>query len=535
MMSDDINDQIASLPVATAPPLDLTPAALNDEPSIQLPPTTPVVAQTEVTTEQPSITYYELPLLPDSITVEQEAPILTKNPHPFDEDKEILILPTDTVERVADYTSKLPNVDYNDEESVNWLEAISEGNTNTRIRGGFFTRRLAKTGSKFRQTVRTDKGQVLAASTPNIGSEGLSTLSGTHALIRMRAQMHMGSVLYVPLWHSGFWLALRTPSDSAMVNLFTRIEASKIRFGRSTYGIAFGNSSVFYAQEIFKFAIEHMIECTLKDPTMVRLEEHIKQPDIFSIANALAALHWSRGFQYVRPIFDAGGKERKLIKDLIDIRKTMWVDNSVLTKRQIAMMANRTNASVTDEMLKSYQDEFVNNVPTPIRLSETQKAWIHCRIPSLKDHFNCGQEWVNSIVSMTEEAFAQDISDDARNQRIALQAQASSMRQYSHWINAITISEDPNDLKETVTKREVVDELLSDMASDDELRDNYFRKVREFIDESTFVICAVPAFDKEEIEKTQTSRRFPILVPIDPMATFFTLLVQKIRRISQRP
>jgi hypothetical protein len=544
-MDDNVNNELDSLPVPTPPASDepeLTMNLSSDQatPAQQETPAATEIAdqtQSNLDNEQaatPSITYFELPPHLDSTTVEMEGAILSHNPGTYDPNKETLVLPTDTAPRVAEYTSHLPNVEYDDDKSSEWLAAIQEGNENTAVRGGFFRRRLSKKNSKFRQVVRNEKGQILVASAPNIGSEGLSQLSGTHALIRMRSQMGMGHVLYVPLWHSGLWIALRAPSDGAIVNLFNRIDASKIRFGRATYGIAFGNSSVFYAQEVFNFAMQHMLETTLKDPTAARLEQYIKQPDLYAIVNALAALHWQKGFQYVRPLFDAGGKERSLIDGLIDLRKTMWVDNSVLTPRQIQMMSSRTQGSMTDEMLTTYQNEFTER-QNIVRLSENRKMWLHFQVPSLKDYFNAGQAWVNGIVAMTEEAFSQDISDDSRNQRISLQAQASNMRQYSHWVEKITISEDPNDPKETVTKRETIDEMLADLSSDDEMRDSYFVKVREYIDDVTFVICAVPAFDKSEIEKTAKSRRFPILVPIDPLAAFFTLLVQKIRRISLRP
>jgi hypothetical protein len=79
---------------------------------------------------------------------------------------------------------------------------------------------------------------------------------------------------------------------------------------------------------------------------------------------------------------------------------------------------------------------------------------------------------------------------------------------------------------------DTVEALLDDLSARDALRDIYFDEIGKFIDDTTVSIIAVPAVN--EVDPTDQFPRFPYMVPIDPLMVFFTLLVQKAKRITVR-
>ena len=104
------------------------------------------------------------------------------------------------------------------------------------------------------------------------------------------------------------------------------------------------------------------------------------------------------------------------------------------------------------------------------------------------------------------------------------------MRQYAHWIESVEAG------GSLIDDIESIEQIVDTMSSVDEIRVKYFNEVIKYIDDSTMALIAVPTYECPKCTEAQPApiARFPHLLPIDVMSSFFTLLVQKLQKIHSR-
>jgi hypothetical protein len=328
----------------------------------------------------------------------------------------------------------------------------------------------------------------------------------------------------VPLWHSGFWITLRAPSEGDVLELFRKTAEEKITLGRRTYGLAFANPSSYIAGDLVQFAFEHLHDATLKSGINIR--EFIKVHDLQIIAWAMACAIWPKGFQYTRSVLVGEGEEKREVKGMLNLSKLLFVDTAQLTPWQVTHMSRRTGNTMTTEMLERYQSEF-KTTERAVELHEGLKMTL--KVPTIEEYLQSGNRWVSSITDMVDRAFQQKPDDETRDRYISHQGKASVMRQFSHWVK--DLQETEVDKPFVFADTETIDMMMDDLTQVDSIREKFFDSVKKFIDDTTIAVIATPTVNDSEKNKLP---RFPFLVPIDALYSFFTLLVQKNNRIAQR-
>lgn len=383
-----------------------------------------------------------------------------------------------------------------------------------------FVKSVERDGAKWRQHIDTQKGE-LGISTPRFAENG-PKLTGQAANIRMRALLGRGSLISVPLVHSGFWITLRSPSDSALIALRSTLLNEKITLGRSTHGLVFSNVQSYSNSWLLDLALDHMYSTTLKDVKDEDLREMIQAPDLPLVFWGLACAIWPNGFNYVRPDLTQEGLEQKdYHSGLVDIQKMLWIDNSALTERQRSHMANRQPRSVTKDMIEIYRSEFPLLSGRSIELADGQIK-VNMSIPSADKYIRSGYRWISGLVDMIERTFTGNRSnEDARNSAILEQANATIMRQYGHWIESIEFE------GKAQTDLDTLDMLIDTLAQDKNDRSKVFQAVADFIDDVTVAVIAIPEANGKEVGP----KRFARLIPIDAVTTFFSLLMQRTNQI----
>ncbi len=428
----------------------------------------------------------------------------------------------DTIERTERVLDAIPNIDLEESSAgKEWLASLRNANYTVHY-AEFFKKTVERQNSMFRQFVPSERGP-LSAATPKIKDDEATMLSGERGVMRVRAILGLGSIVQIPLWHSGFWITLKAPEEGALLELNRRIAEEKIRMGRNTWGLALSNISVFYAGWVMDFVLAHVYQTSLKDNSSLR--DKISSLDIHVLAWGLACVIWPNGFQYARACLnDANEGKNVVLQDRIALGKLQWTDTTTLTPWQIAHMAQRQDNTMTNEAVDRYRNEFTVGQPREISLSPDLKVTM--KVPSLNQYLTSGYAWINNIVAMVDRVFSTSGDMDERNQYIIDQGRATNMRQFSHWIVGIRAKE-----KHVVEDRETIDALLDSLSSNDDLRETYFSGVRSYMEDSTMSIIATP-LDPDN-EKTVLPR-FPHLLPLDVMSTFFILLVQKTAQIQNR-
>lgn len=440
----------------------------------------------------------------------------------WDESAITLPLASETLERSAEILTGQPNLDpTKTPEGRDWAVYATEGR-GSQVLADYFQRTVQREGADFRQVVQSEHGP-LAASAPRLQENtGGVKLTGEAAVLRVRHLMGLGTVVSVPLWHSGFWLTFKAPNDGAMLELHRRLTDEKISLGRATYGLAFANNSVFFAGTIMDFALNHVYDTSLKNKEDFRSK--ISSLDIPIIAWGLACTMWPRGFQYARSVLDQSVSPTKVVREKLNLSKLLFTDTQSLTPWQITHMGKRHGNTMTDESVQRYRDEFTRGQGREVVINDKLKMSL--KVPSLDQYITNGTRWVNNIVAMVDKSFATPREGEQRDEYILNHGKATNFRQYGHWVSSIEAAGDVIDQPDTL------DEIFDSLSSDETIRDTFFKAVREFMEDAMVAMIAVPTFEPEE-QKLTLPRR-PHLLPLDVLSVFFTLLVQKVDKVVGR-
>lgn len=483
---------------ALAPEVPEVPFVLPDEPDV---PEAEIAAQPVPAAEKVKKPYY-------TRQFPEFSPIPENYVHPGVQ----LQVPPDHAAEIQQWVDAQPNVDQADNDpGREWVDTL-ENSAALLTRAEQLRRTVEDPKAEFTQVVPSDAGG-LYPSSPRFDDSVGKKLAGEAGVLRVRALLGMGNVVQIPLFHSGFWISLKAPMDSDLLALNQRLEMDKIALGRQTYGLLYGNHSVYTVQRILAVALEHLYATSLADSR--DLINKIAAPDIITIVWGLACSIWTSGFPYSRAVVNDPKDPHRIVREILNISKLFYTNQAKLTTWQRNHMAKR-NEKMSEESIKRYRDEFAL---TERRIELRDDLAMTLRIPSAGEYLDAGQAWVDGIVHTFGEAFATDPGDDRRNEYLVDQGKATAMRQYVHWVKEIHPG------KHLIEDRDTINTLISDLSKDSAIRGKYFQQVQQFIDDITISLIAVPTIT--DADEKDTKPDFPHLLPIDPIVTFFILLGQK--------
>ncbi len=426
----------------------------------------------------------------------------------------------DTRARTREAIDGLPNVDpTTTQEGREWAasmqESVATAPGRDQWRGAF-----DREGSAWRQQVDSEAGPIRmgALSFKNVGGE---LITGEKAVLQVRALTGLGTVIQVPLWHSGFHVSIKAPSESQMIELNRRLTDEKIVLGRTTNGLAFANTSSYISATLLDFTMDYIYDTSLQDKSSLRAM--IQTPDLPLLFWGLASAIWPRGFQYARPYIDPINKAEKILKSRLGMSKLLWTDTKAFTPRQVVHMANKSSGTHSAAMVKIYREQFTVGQARLVKL--TDEIAVTLKVPSAVDYVISGQEWTAEITKTVDDSFSETPEDGRRENFIVRHGQATAMRQYTHYVKSIHAGTN------TIEDPETIKNILNDLSADDTIRNKFFDEARTYIDDSSLAIIGTPAADHE---KDQTLPRFPHILPMNVEHTFFILLAQKVMQIIQR-
>jgi len=469
-------------------------------------------------TEKPRVVINRTP----AKNVIQESEVFAPLDDPKDADGIALSLPSDTQANINTLLEGMPNIDIKETPNGSeWIERIKAAKY-TRPFGEWFDDTVERADSMFKQSVQSEKGKLTAGGLKF--NDGMGTkLTGERAVLRVRALTGLGSVVMVPLWHSGFWITLKAPTESAMLELNRRLSEEKIELGRATYGLAFSNNSVFFAGWLIDFALSHVYDTSLKADVSEDIRSRISQLDVPLLIWGLACAIWPNGFPYARAVMDQSTEQTKIIKEKVNVGRLLWVDNLSLTPWQISHMAQRHGNSMTAETLDRYKSEFTRGKGRVVKLNDSIS--ITLRVPNIDQYITSGQKWVNNIVAMVDKAFNMSANDGVRDSYIMDQGKATNLRQFAHFVESLEVADGVIDDVDTL------DQTFDALSSSNEIRTAFFKGIKEFIEDATIAVIAIPV--TEDAEKSDLPR-FPHLLPLDVMSVFFIQVTTTVYLIQAR-
>lgn len=406
-----------------------------------------------------------------------------------------------------------------------WNDALISASLQSSFVADEFTNASKREGADWRQTVDVPGG-VVNINKPRYKEDGIEHLTGRKAVQRIRSLLGAGSIVQVPLWHSGFWITLRAPSDSHLIELHRRMNEDKIDLGRRTLGLALSSEQCYQVSWLFEFCMDYIYESTaVFEGDRDQMREYVKAADLNTLLWGLASVIWPRGFSYFRSLTTSDGiKSSKTIAATLDVGKLLWTDRTSLTPSQKKHMAKRQMRSHSIESIKQYQAEF--DLYEGRRIDVNENVSLVLAPPSIADLVDNGERWISSIVKMIDETFTVTAPDpETRNELVNTHSRATLMRQYGAWIKSVNAS------GVTYTDSDVIIdtlEALSNMDSDNSIRRRLEGEVRKYIDDTTVSMVGIPETDGNNTKIP----RFENIIPLNVIQTFFILLGQRVRKLE---
>lgn len=443
---------------------------------------------------------------------------------------------TEVISGPSDYNTNIPPrmegvIFNNDDEKVNeWARTIAQGAETTSY-GEQFVDSLKNPDADFAQEIDVN-GTKLALTQKRLKAVSNQELDGEKAIMFVRNTFGLGTYVDVPLFHSGFWVTLKAPSENEILELHRQITQDKIELGRATYGLVFSNQVIYFVNRLLDFALNNIQSSSIK--TNKDIKDFIYSHDIPVLIWGIACTIWPNGFKYQRPCLDNPGECNHVTTELLNLHKLLWINKSQLNDWQKTHMSSKSSASVSEEDVIRYRKELLNNQPRVSVVNKNdQEISFKLRVPTATEWINEGTSWVNGIVETVTSTLSSTSSVSERNTHIIDKAKATSLQQYSHWVEEIEIETN------VIKKKEAVYNTLGALSADDFIRDKFILSVKKYIDDTVISLIGVPSYNCPKCNKPQdnidnTSPNFVNIIPIDVYTTFFIPLVQRVIKIRNR-
>jgi hypothetical protein len=446
-----------------------------------------------------------------------------------------IALPSDTAKRTREIVSGIPNINMLDNpESRKWASALTEGLGRT-MYSDVFGDTVTKPGINFNQKIEY-KGTSLNAASPKFKALENQQIKGERAIIRMISQLGLGTLIQIPLWHTGIWVTIKPPTEAELLELNRIMLNDKIRFGRFTHSLAFSNVSSYTTDRLTDFALSHVYDTTLKsdDLNTELLKTTIVSQDIPTLIWGLMCSVYPRGFKYQRACVADPEKCHHVLEETLNLSKLQWVNTAPLTEWQKAHMASRQARTKDLESVKRYKEELAttHNKRVSVDTSNGSKIFFTLRTPSIKEYVDAGHVWISDMVESMEKALTSETSSTEREAMLTKYGQASAMRQYRHWVESVEIGTN------IISDPETISQSLDVLSSEDMILGNFIKEVISYIGESTISVIGIPVYDcpncgkKQEVEHKLP--RHTNIIPLDTMTVFFDLYTQRLTRLTER-
>ena len=529
--------QTGSVTPVTAPTLPAEPPA-DDLPPIEDPQPKPV-NETPATPVAPDVEETAA-VLPPTVQqkAKQEFAYVYTLPEDSTGDEDSVSLPSAFPEQVQAVFTNAKNQDYQDNPSGRMWWGSLEASMRMGPYKSLYKKTVEDPNAEFRQGVEFNGSRLMGGS-PRFKQIQGEALTGEKAVLRLRKQAGIGVPFSVPLWHSGFWLTLKAPTDTELINLNYLITTDKIDFGRYTYGLSLSNSLAYTIRRLMDFAMDHVYDCSLdlKNVPGSGLMSLIHQQDIQTIVWGIVCSMYPNNFKFDRPCINNPETCNYVEHSMINPRVLQWTNKTALNNWQLNHMSKRGSGSMSLEDVRRYQGELRQNQKRTFVLTEGDKnndpIKLTLKPTTVADHMDAGFRWISEITDAVERVIQEDSDTKDRNALINQYAQATLMRQYTHLVDSI----DPGN-NNIIQDPETIERALSEFSADSRVRDTFITECVKYIEESTITVIGLTAFDCPKCGADQGGKKdspeFSNVIPLDLINLFFNLFGQRVAKISQR-
>ena len=366
-------------------------------------------------------------------------------------------------------------------------------------------------------------------------------LSGQTAVARFTSLLGIGEVIQLPLWHSGFWIAIKPPKASELINLEMALGNNEIHLGRETNTLVYSNYSVVFNRIVTNFIFEHLVSSSLKIPAGEDIRSFISTQDLYPMVLGLLTSMYPDGIKVTRSCVnnvqlddDKKPECDFVVTAKLDTKKLLWLDRQRLSKNMLEVMSKRAPDSVSVNEVKEYQLSITSMADKTINLTTSNGVEIQVKlsIPKLDTYVINGEAWIQEVIKKAEELFTSADSSEVKNNKVNEILMSVIFGIYNVFVSEI------NDNGGVVTDRDTIDEILAVLSSDYDLFNTFMKEVENYITESAIAIVATQNYTCPKCKAEQTSKavdkRFEEFIPLNILETFFDLSVLRLNKSRNR-
>lgn len=342
----------------------------------------------------------------------------------------------------------------------------------------------------------------------------------------------MGGTYETFLPHSGIWVRLRRPSLGEIVAMQTELQSIRVQLGNDTKGLAFSHASFRMLDAVTDLAVNCITGSNRQYKTASDLESEISIFDESILHHALAAVMYPDGFNYSVPCIADPATCSGVVQFKMNMSNVVWYDDAVFTTEQRKFIGKRFQPA-TEQEFADYRKSFSIGNPKVFWLGD---VGIKLAPPSVAERRIAAKIWYDTLIEMSQGAFNESPDGNQRFEYIRRLQQATKATQYSHWVSAIYLKDDDAvDFEDQLftDDSEIIMEFISSTISEHEYFDDFVAQVNNYANESIIGVIALPSHNCPTCNSPQGltfNERLPHLVPIDMLATFFTLAARKVSR-----
>ena len=438
-------------------------------------------------------------------------------------------IPDDFSADVQKRFSEVIGLDIKDNpETRDWIEIVTEAQK-VEPRDERFQRTLEQ--GHWRKAIEND-GEALTHGTQSLNHIANVKISGMEA--KRRAQVYMGGGTYysTPCWASGIWLKMNPVGELELLELYREIVSTKINLGHYTYGAVFSSVSGYAVESIIKFIIRNLSQTSLKYESVDDILESLKITDLQGIIAGLNEMLYSSNLQYSTACTADPNKCTHVTVGKLNVSSLIRTNEEAIPERLRRFMGKtrlKKNV-VTQKQLEGYEAELLvkKQKTFTIELGGDKTIEIHMKVPSIADYLRGSHAWIDGIKTMIEEAVVKPKDDEERNRFVSDAALASSLRQYSHFIDYIVFGDNLE-----VHAQEDIEEILTTYTSNNQIRARIVEEVNKFIDDTTLTVVGIKAFVCPNCGARQGDEAVSI-IPLEQLELFIRSLGTKCAEIRRR-
>lgn len=392
---------------------------------------------------------------------------------------------------------------------------------------GFFESWLHEPGAAIYQQIRDDGNEI------RIGARRPDLKQPNRRLTGKMARAQIGSVLgnginnTIPLPHTGLNVEFTARPDVDYLNLDLQMAEERNKLGHDTAGLIFQCSHFGLSERLYNFAMDSISDINLlgwEDPAM-DLSKLMPITELPILYWGMCSTMYPHGYPLDLPCASGPLNCKHIERVNLNINRIFWMNRSKLTiEQQKTLSAIKHKHSLAD--LETYKKQFAN-VSThsfEVKIGDNL-ARLHLGVPTIYEHLEAGRRWAMEAARSVETILQTDDPDPGR--RLAYMQRVidmSALREYSPWVKKITFADGRYVDDKDVTD---IEHVLSQISrSDDEVVDQIFTEIQQFIEKSTVAIIAIPNSSCTKCgvdQATAISLEHPELVPLDIEKLFFEL------------